>query len=124
LQNEYKLTLYSVFEEILLDPMSSRLTMKSFKKHLLALNGQLPSGLLSDLYREIDTQTKGSIYFNELLNYYLAHSSDPEMMYSSPHAAYVSSASTSTRTTSTLRSSGSCSALILMLRCLRASSWK
>lgn len=60
----------------MLDPLSSRLTMKSFKRHLLSLNSQLPSNILSDFYREIDAQTKGSIYFNELINFYLANSSD------------------------------------------------
>ena len=47
-----------------MDPLSHRLTLKAFKKHLSALNSRLPSTLLSDLYREIDSQIKGSIYFN------------------------------------------------------------
>ncbi len=54
--------------------------MKNFKKHMLALNSQLPSGLLSDLYRQFDTTTKGSIYFSELANYYLAHSADTDIL--------------------------------------------
>jgi Ca2+-binding EF-hand superfamily protein len=64
----------------MMDPLSHRLTLKTFKKHLLSLNSQFPSSLLSDLYKEIDAQTKGSIYFNELINYYLSNSSDNEMM--------------------------------------------
>jgi len=75
-QSTYKLTLFNIYEQILLDPLTYRLTLKSFKKHLLSLNTQLPSTLINSLYKEIDQQEKGSIYFNELINYYLNKSTD------------------------------------------------
>jgi hypothetical protein len=55
----------------------------------------LPAQLITDLYREMDSQLKGSIYFCDLINFYLSNSQDSEMMYSSPHAASACSASTS-----------------------------
>lgn len=57
----------------------NRLSLKSFKKICLKLN--VDSEFLSQLYKEMDTQFKGSLYFNELINYYLAHSNDNQMMY-------------------------------------------
>jgi hypothetical protein len=40
-----------MYEQIMLDPLSNRLTLKSFKKHLLSLNSQLPSPLINSLYK-------------------------------------------------------------------------
>lgn len=98
--------------------------MKAFKKHLAALNSQLPSGLLSDLFRDIDSSTKGSIYFSELTNYYLAHSADTDIMYYSFHSAFGSSASIFMRTTWTPKSFGSCLGSRLRLKSPKLSSWK
>lgn len=95
LESEHSTNIYSVYEELLQFDFTHRLTLKTFKKMLTAAHPSLPAELVTDLYREMDAQVKGSIYFCDLINFYLCNSQDSEMMYPSPHSASACSASTS-----------------------------
>ena len=68
------------YEELSMYDFIHRMTLKPFKKMMLKVNEKFSSHFLSELFKEIDTQFKGSIYFKELINYYLSNSSDSEMM--------------------------------------------
>jgi hypothetical protein len=72
----------------------------------------------------MDSQYKGSLYFNELINYYLAHSTDNQMMYDSMYLDQDYSADSLRLVAWTLKNSGLCTVFIVILKFLKLNSLK
>ena len=84
LAQKHKVTVSQVIEEVCRFKLNKRLTVFMFKKALLmirVMNEDLPTKLINYLYRVIDINNKGSIYFTELFHFCLQNSSDMSIMY-------------------------------------------
>lgn len=81
LKQETGLGLTAFYEALCRTPMTSRTTLFHFKR-IFQSEGRSSSEmpLICSLFKLIDTQQKGSIFFSELIYFYLAHSSDISMM--------------------------------------------
>ena len=79
-ESEYEKILPPLYAELVMFTFDRRMTLKSFKKLALKANKQLSTEFLNGLFRMIDCSSKGSVFFNELFNFYLEHTRDTEMM--------------------------------------------